>query len=66
MRKREGRFEWTLNLFANLIDDFVFLREVDLMGDGIADRVNSDGALATDGLLLLTYHQKKPDLWGRI
>ncbi|MCC7136014.1 MAG: TonB-dependent receptor [Nitrosomonas sp.] len=64
MRKREGRFEWTLNLFANLIDDFVFLREVDLMGDGIADRVNSDGALATDGLLLLTHHQKKARFMG--
>lgn len=64
MRKREGRFEWTLNLFANLIDDFVFLQEMDLSGDGVADRVDLEGAPAADGLLLLTHRQKKARFLG--
>ncbi|SCZ85480.1 TonB-dependent receptor [Nitrosomonas mobilis] len=64
MRKRDGRFEWTLNLFANLIDDFVFLQEVDLADDGVADRVDSEGSPAADGLLLLTHRQKKARFLG--
>ncbi|MDT8363363.1 MAG: TonB-dependent receptor [Nitrosomonas sp.] len=64
MRKHDGRIEWTLNLFANLIDDFVFLQETDLTGDGIADRVDLEGNPEADGLLLLHHFQKNARFLG--
>lgn len=55
LRKVEGRWRWKLNLFANFIDNFIFLQELDQNGDGIADRVDREGmlTLAQDTLLLV-------------
>lgn len=41
-RKVDGRFRFTANFFYNRIDDFVYLQEQDLNGDGVADRVEED------------------------
>ena len=41
-RKTTGRLTLTANLFYNRIDDFIFLKEQDLNGDGFADRVEED------------------------
>lgn len=43
-RKTTGRLTLTANLFYNRIDDFIFLREQDLNGDGAADWVHDDFA----------------------
>ncbi len=40
--KNEGRFTFQVNLFYNLIDDFIYLQEQDLNNDGFADRVEED------------------------
>ena len=40
--KTGGRHTFKLNLFYNLIDDFIHLQEQDLNGDGVADRVEED------------------------
>jgi len=68
-----GRWTWTVNLFYNRIDDFVFLRENDLNGDGVADRVEEDfagdpaevlPASELGGLLLVDYGQEDAELYG--
>lgn len=64
VRRRDGYLDWTLNLFANLIDDFIYLQAVDRAGDGLADRVDREGRLDGDGLLLLNYHQTNARLLG--
>ncbi len=40
--KKEGNFQFKVNLFYNLIDDFIYLQEQDLNNDGFADRVEED------------------------
>ncbi len=40
--KNEGNFKFKVNLFFNLIDDFIYLQEQDLNNDGFADRVEED------------------------
>ena len=40
--KTAGKLTLTANLFYNRIDDFIFLKEQDLNGDGFADRVEED------------------------
>lgn len=40
--KTAGKLTLTANLFYNRIDDFIFLKEQDLNGDGVADRVEED------------------------
>ena len=41
-RKIAGPATFTANVFHNRIDDFISLREQDLNGDGVADRVEND------------------------
>ncbi len=56
LRKFDGRWTWRVNLFANYIEDFVFARESDDDGDGVADLLDEEGnpaAPGTDGALLL-------------
>jgi len=64
--------EWgfTLNLFANVIDDFTYLRSNDRNNDGIADRVEDDFAETgeivddDDALLLVNQDQRDARFWG--
>lgn len=66
LRKTHSRWNWTLNLFANLINDFIFLQERDQNGDGSADRVNLEGELVMDpaALLLVTQRQADAEFFG--
>lgn len=73
LARTSGRWTWTVNAFYNRIDDFVFLRENDLNGDGIADRVEPDfdgdpanvvDADETDELLLVNHAQADAEFWG--
>lgn len=66
LRKVNGKWTWTLNLFANLIDDFIFLQESDLNGDGVIDRVNEEGELVVneDELLLVNNLQEDARFYG--
>ena len=53
MRNNGKHFSWKLNLFTNRIADYVFAKNVDSNMDGIADRVNDEGTLESDGAFLL-------------
>ncbi len=66
LRNTDGAWNWTLNLFANLIDDFIFLRENDINGDGTADRVDEAGELVLDDdeLLLVSNVQEDARFYG--
>ena len=66
LRKRRSRLSWTLNFFANFINDFIFLQEVDQVGDGLSDRVNATGEWVADlgGLLLVNHSQSKAEFLG--
>jgi iron complex outermembrane receptor protein len=52
LRKAAGALKWKINLFANRMKDFVFARSVDSDGDGVADRVDEEGAVTPDGEFL--------------
>ncbi|WP_350282980.1 TonB-dependent receptor, partial [Nitrosomonas sp.] len=64
LRKQGGSLDWTLNLFAKMIDNFIFQQELDLAGDGLPDRVNMEGRPDEDGYLLLKYRQKNANFLG--
>jgi iron complex outermembrane recepter protein len=66
LRKRRSRLNWTLNFFANFINDFIFLQEVDRAGDGLPDRVNAAGEWIADpgGLLLVNHFQSDAEFLG--
>ncbi|WP_300088534.1 TonB-dependent receptor [uncultured Nitrosomonas sp.] len=62
--KQSGNLSWTLNLFASRVNDFIFLRESDMTGDGLPDRVNTKGLPDSHGLLLLNYDQRNANFLG--
>lgn len=69
--RTSGRLTWSANLFYNRLADFIFLNELDLNGDGLADRVEADfsgdpAEILTDAdeLLLVRHVQDDVDLYG--
>ena len=52
LERDQGRWTWTASTYLNYVQDYVFLREVDGDGDGVADRVDETGAVEPDGELL--------------
>lgn len=64
LSKQNGNLNWTFNLFAKQVGDFIFLRESDLTGDRLPDRVDIKGVLDKDGLLLLNYDQSNANFIG--
>ena len=71
--KTAGMITLTANLFYNRINDFIFLKEQDLNGDGIADWVHDDfagdpadilGPGVDDTHLLIAQVQEKADFMG--
>ena len=71
--KTAGMITLTANLFYNRINDFIFLKEQDLNGDGIVDWVHNDFAgdpadilgLGVDGThLLIAQVQEKAEFMG--
>ena len=61
--RNEGSWTWTLNLYVNRIDDFIFQQEVDRDGDGFADEVDEEGAPGGD-LLLIGFRQDTALFYG--
>ncbi|MBI4005583.1 MAG: TonB-dependent receptor [Gammaproteobacteria bacterium] len=55
-KNETGRISWTLNLFLNYIEDFIFLEGLDLDNDGQTDLVDETGV--PGGELLLTQIQQ--------
>ena len=71
--KTTGQVTFAANFFYNQVDDFIFLAEQDLNGDGIADRVEEDfdGDPADildpdedEEPLLVQQTQEDADFWG--
>jgi len=63
LRKTEGRLTWRANVFVNYIEDFIFLEEQDLDGDGVADEVDDEGNPGGE-LLLVNYTQDDALFYG--
>lgn len=49
LSKSSGFMRWKVNAFYNRFNNYIFLKNVDLDGDGIADRVDEDGVLDPQG-----------------
>ncbi|MEX2517605.1 MAG: TonB-dependent receptor, partial [Gammaproteobacteria bacterium] len=62
-RKTDGRLTWRANVFVNYIEDFIFLDEQDLDGDGVADEVDDEGNPGGE-LLLVNYTQADALFYG--
>lgn len=63
LRKNDGRLTWRTNIFVNYIEDFIFVQEQDLDGDGVADEVDEDGNPGGE-LLLANYTQANALFYG--
>ncbi|MDZ7734756.1 MAG: TonB-dependent receptor [Gammaproteobacteria bacterium] len=63
LRKTDGRLSWRANVFVNYIEDFIFLDEQDLDGDGVADEVDDEGNPGGE-LLLVNYTQANALFYG--
>jgi len=67
-RRLEGNWTWTVNLFANYIEDYIYETEVDQDGDGVADLVDEEGHLVPAGtdeaLLLVDFVQGDAVFYG--
>ena len=66
LHKEDGRWQWSLNLFANYMEDFIFTRGVDNNADGLADNLSEDGLPVApgDGFLLLEFDQSDAVFYG--
>lgn len=53
LAKTRGAVQWKVNIFSNRMRNYIFGRNVDEDGDGLPDRVNTEGELEPDGELLL-------------
>jgi iron complex outermembrane receptor protein len=53
LRKVHGDVRWKVNLFANSFKNYVYAASVDSDGDGVADRVDAEGALDPAGEFLV-------------
>src|SRR5690606_23491800 len=49
LSKTSGLIKWKVNAFYNRFNNYIFLRNIDINGDGIADRVDDDGELDPQG-----------------
>ncbi len=65
LRKVTGEARWKLNVYYNRIEDYVFAAAEDRDGDGVADRVDAEGALDAEGeFLVQRYAQGRADFRG--
>lgn len=53
LRKTSGLMTWKVNAFYNRFNNYIFYKNADTNGDGIADRVNPEGELDLNGGFLL-------------
>ena len=49
LSKPSGFVKWKVNAFYNRFNNYIFFRNIDTDGDGIADRVDEDGGLDSQG-----------------
>ena len=49
LSKSTGFIKWKVNAFYNRFNNYIFFKNVDIDGDGIADRVDDDGMLNPGG-----------------
>lgn len=56
--REEGVLQWQVNLFANYIDDFIFLQGLDRNNDGMVDKVDDKGMMTADAEFLLVQYQQ--------
>ena len=65
--REEGVLQWQVNLFANYIEDFIFLQGLDRNNDGMVDKVDENGVMtmtADDEFLLFEYQQADALFYG--
>ena len=63
--KTSGSMRWKVNAFYNRFNNYIFLRNVDTNGDGIADRVDEDETLNPQGeFQLLNMAQTDATFYG--
>lgn len=63
LTKETGRWQWNASLFANYIEDFIFLQGLDRNNDGVVDEVDDDG-VSPGELLLVQYQQGDSRFYG--
>ena len=65
LRKTQGIVTGKVNLFYNHINDYIFQQSRDSNGDGLADRVDDEGALDTTGSFLVQdFAQTRAKFYG--
>jgi iron complex outermembrane receptor protein len=65
LSKTTGSIKWKVNAFYNRFNNYIFLRNVDTNGDGIADRVDEDETLNPQGeFQLLNMAQTDATFYG--
>ena len=62
--QEEGALQWKVNLFANYIEDFIFLQGLDRNNDGMVDKVEEDGVKPGGEFLLVQYQQADAIFYG--
>ena len=61
--KTYGSWQWNMSLFANYMEDFIFLQGLDLDNDGAVDEVDETGNAAGE-FQLLQYQQDNVVMYG--
>lgn len=65
INKATGRVRWKINGFYNHFNDYIFLRNADRDRNGIADRVNEEGIIDSEGeFLVQDMTQKNATFYG--
>lgn len=65
LAREQGLLQWNVSLFANYIEDFIFLQARDINNDGIADIVDEDGNLdPTEEFRDLQFQQDNAIFYG--
>nr|MBA2484414.1 TonB-dependent receptor [Nitrosomonas sp.] len=65
LSKLSGNATWKINFFYNRFNNYIFRSSTDANGDGIADRVDEDGALTFNGdFLAQNFSQTNATFFG--
>jgi len=63
LAREHGLLQWNLSLFANYIEDFIFLQGLDRNNDGLVDEVDETGAAAGE-FRLVQFQQDNAVFYG--
>ena len=65
LSKLSGATLWKINFFYNHFNNYIFQESTDTNGDGVADRVDEDGILTSDGdFLVQNFAQMDATFYG--